>query len=95
MLRGPHGEVAVSYRVRFDGAERAGTVSAALQAVLPDGFTVHHSGEELEINTAEDESVLVDWSTGPGACPISTVNVPWRMRPNRCPPGSLERLRVL
>jgi hypothetical protein len=64
------GQVAVSYRVRFDDQAIASALAAQLAASSVVALQVIEHGEELELLAAEDPAVLDGWQTDPNACPL-------------------------
>lgn len=72
------GQVAVSYRIRFDDAALARELGAALAASPRVALAVRRHGAELELLAAEDPELLEQaradaslWQTDPNACPAS------------------------
>jgi hypothetical protein len=61
---------ALSWRVRFDSAERAKALARELEALVEPDLVVHVRGSEIEILASDDPATLEGWSgTDSTACP--------------------------
>lgn len=64
------GQVALSYRVRFDDEALAAQLAEQLAASTIVALQVVQHGDELELLAADDPALLDGWHTDPDACPL-------------------------